>query len=204
MNLYAYVGNDPLNHSDPTGLKCETTDAGGGYKCDYSDAANAASGSTPKPPSPGQAAGAVVGAVAGSAAAAGCDLATVMACTPADAGIIAGGAALGAWVGGKIESGIHGLLNVFSRAGKDNSPKSDLPRDGSGNYLPHPEAEGPHTTLGTRDGSNGPYTQGATFNEKGEFKGRTDVTDHGRADHENPHFHPATGPNSVGPADELP
>lgn len=51
-----------------------------------------------------------------------------------------------------------------------------------------------HTILGIR---HEPYTQGATFDEKGEFKGRIDVTNHGRRDHANPHFHPATGPNSA-------
>ena len=61
------------------------------------------------------------------------------------------------------------------------------------------------TTLGTRTGKDGePYTQGATFDENGEFKGRTDVTDHGRNDHTDPHFHPATGPGSVGPAQPIP
>lgn len=43
----------------------------------------------------------------------------------------------------------------------------------------------------------GSYTQGATFDKDGKFKGRTDVTDHGRGDHANPHWHPAKGPNSV-------
>jgi len=51
--------------------------------------------------------------------------------------------------------------------------------------------------LGTRQGKNGSYTQGATFDEEGKFKGRTDVTDHGRGDHPNPHYHPATGPDSA-------
>ena len=93
---------------------------------------------------------------------------------------------------------------MFSGRGRDNEPKSSLPRDRQGNYLPLPEAEGPHTTLGTRPSrSGGEYTQGATFGPNGEFLGRTDVTDHGRADHEDPHWHPATGPNSVGDAEPV-
>jgi RHS repeat-associated protein len=89
--------------------------------------------------------------------------------------------------------------------GKANQPKSDLPRDESGNYTPHPDAEGPHSTLGTREGSDGgTYTQGATFDGNGKFEGRTDVTDHGRPqNHTNPHFHPAKGPNSVGKAEPI-
>ncbi len=68
------------------------------------------------------------------------------------------------------------------------NPDFAPPRDPkTANYLPHPAAEGsPHTTLGVRDGSNRRYTQGATFDEIGEFQGRTDVTDHGRKDHPNP------------------
>jgi RHS repeat-associated protein len=91
-----------------------------------------------------------------------------------------------------------------NKKGKDNKPKSSLPRDESGNYLPDPEATGPHTTLGTRPGRQGEYTQGATFDEDGNFEGRTDVTDHGRpSNHESPHFHPATGPNSVGSGQKI-
>ena len=41
------------------------------------------------------------------------------------------------------------------------------------------------------------YIDGATFDGQGKFTGRTDVTDHGRGDHFNPHYHPATGPNSA-------
>jgi len=84
--------------------------------------------------------------------------------------------------------------------GKDNEIKGGPPRDRfTGNYLTDPAAEGtPHTTLGTKESRRvGSYIQGATFNEKREFEGRTDVTDHGRHDHPNPHFHPATGPNSA-------
>ena len=83
--------------------------------------------------------------------------------------------------------------------------KGGPPRDPkTGNYLPDPSAEGAHTTLGTRSGRNGDYTQGATFDAKGNFQGRTDVTNHGRGDHVNPHWHPAKGPNSVGPQQPIP
>jgi len=85
--------------------------------------------------------------------------------------------------------------------GKANAPRSTLPRDKAGNHLPDPTAEGAHTTLGTRVSSETgqPYRQGATFDAQGQFRGRTDVTNHGRADHPNPHFHPATGPGGVRP-----
>lgn len=86
---------------------------------------------------------------------------------------------------------------TFPRGGPPRDPKT-------ANYLPLPGAEGAHTTLGTRTGRNGSYTQGATFGEKGNFLGRTDVTNHGRGDHTNPHWHPALGPNSVGSAQPLP
>jgi hypothetical protein len=83
--------------------------------------------------------------------------------------------------------------------------KSSLPRAPNGDYLPDAAARGAHSTLGTRVGSDGkPYRQGATFDEKGQFQGRTDVTDHGRPnDHPNPHFHPAKSPNSVGSAEPV-
>jgi RHS repeat-associated protein len=87
------------------------------------------------------------------------------------------------------------------------SSRSTLPRDAAGNYAPHPDAQGAHSTVGTRVGSDGkPYRQGATFDSNGRFTGRTDVTNHGRSDHANPHFHPATGPASVrpGPGEPVP
>lgn len=84
------------------------------------------------------------------------------------------------------------------RKGKDNETKGGPPRDPQGNYLPDPAAENnPHTNLGTRNGSEGPYIQGTTFDQNGKFKGRTDATNHGRHDHFSPHYHPATGSNSV-------
>jgi len=33
VNLYAYVGNDPLDRTDPTGLTCGTTPPGGRVHC---------------------------------------------------------------------------------------------------------------------------------------------------------------------------
>ena len=83
-----------------------------------------------------------------------------------------------------------------------NPPKGDLPRGPGGDYLSQPGAVGPHSTFGTRLGSDGIfYRQGATFDGNGIFRGRTDVTDHGspqRPGHVSPHHHPATGPASTG------
>ena len=93
------------------------------------------------------------------------------------------------------------------KRGKDNQTRGGPLRDPkTANYLPDPQAEGtPHTTIGTRDAKYGPYTQGATFDEKGEFKERIDVTAHGRYDHPNPHFHLATSPNGAdSPAQPIP
>jgi hypothetical protein len=87
------------------------------------------------------------------------------------------------------------------------APRGTLPRQPNGNYTPDPKASGAHTVLGQRTNpktSPKPYTQGATFDVNGTFVGRTDVTDHGRRNHVDPHFHPATSPNSVGPGQPIP
>lgn len=107
---------------------------------------------------------------------------------------------------------VHGPPPSTSQQGAVNtdpitSSRSTLPRGPGGEYVPHPDAQGAHSTLGTRIGSDGkPYRQGATFDANGRFTGRTDVTNHGRGDHVNPHFHPATGPASVrpGPGEPVP
>ena len=66
------------------------------------------------------------------------------------------------------------------------------------NYIPDELARGyPHTTLGIRSGRAGSYRQGATFDRNGHFRGRTDVTNHGRCDHDCPHWHPATSNNGT-------
>jgi RHS repeat-associated protein len=82
--------------------------------------------------------------------------------------------------------------------GAANAPKSTLPRGAGGEYLPEPDAEGrAHSVVGSRKGKSGTYTQGATFDDKGRFRGVTDVTTHGRFDHPNPHFHPAKSPSGI-------
>jgi hypothetical protein len=112
----------------------------------------------------------------------------------------------GRYLGGALGSGIEDWLdgtlwNESNPSGTTgNAPRSDLPRAPNGNYLPDPDAEGPHSTLGYRTGRRGEvYRQGATFDADGNFQGRTDVTSHpGHAgNHPNPHFHSATSPNSV-------
>ncbi|HEV8051905.1 MAG TPA: hypothetical protein VGP47_05375, partial [Parachlamydiaceae bacterium] len=84
------------------------------------------------------------------------------------------------------------------RGGPPRDPKTS-------DYLPDPNAQGfEHTTLGIRSGTAGPYIQGASFGKDGKFKGRTDVTGHGRGDHPIPHYHPATSPNGAkSPAEAI-
>jgi len=97
-----------------------------------------------------------------------------------------------------LEGSGGGMTGGGGRSAFTSSSKGGPPRDPkTTDYLPLPDAVGPHTTLGTRSGRSGTYTQGATFDANGRFLGRTDVTNHGRRDHVSPHFHPALGPNSV-------
>ena len=99
---------------------------------------------------------------------------------------------------------IKGTKKEGEISGYDNEYRGGPPRETTvdNNYLPDPAAEGSeHTTFGTRESRKGDYRQGATFDKTGKFTRRTDVTNHGRGDHPNPHYHDATGPNSAdGPA----
>jgi hypothetical protein len=67
-------------------------------------------------------------------------------------------------------------------------PNNPLPRDQYGN--PMPSSSSPHTQIGTKNGSKGPYTQAREFGENGQLVKDIDFTDHGRPSiHSNPHQH---------------
>jgi RHS repeat-associated protein len=88
-------------------------------------------------------------------------------------------------------------------------PNRTLPRDKHGN--PVPDADVPHTQLGTKSGRNGDYTQarewGYDSNGRLVLKRDIDFTDHGRPqNHPNPHQHewlPTGGTPKHGPAKPL-
>lgn len=73
----------------------------------------------------------------------------------------------------------------------DGFPDRPLPRSEGGEPAPDPEAEGPYTQLGTKEGRNGSYPQAREFDAEGRPVRDIDFTDHGRpGQHENPHEHP--------------
>ncbi|WP_412769370.1 polymorphic toxin type 24 domain-containing protein [Ralstonia pseudosolanacearum] len=73
-----------------------------------------------------------------------------------------------------------------------------MPRTKLGDAIPEPDAEGPHTQLGKKDGSKGKYDQAREFDANGKPVRDIDFTDHGRPrDHTNPHQH-WYSPNSTG------
>ena len=90
-------------------------------------------------------------------------------------------------------------------------PDRALPRDKYGN--PTPDADVPHTQLGTRSGRNGDYTQGREwgYDANGKLVPKRDIdfTDHGRPqNHPNPHQHdwvpnPTGGTPQHGPTKPL-
>lgn len=106
---------------------------------------------------------------------------------------------------GKIKNGAKAAKEalkakeVAKKAG-NYRPDRSLPRDKHGN--PIPDADAPHTQLGTKSGRNGDYTQarewGYDANGKLVPKRDIDFTDHGRPqNHSNPHQHDYV-PNSTG------
>lgn len=115
-----------------------------------------------------------------------------------------GSSGKGGGAGGGRPPGPWGGNDPIPGHSADAHPQGGPPRAKNGRFLPDPKAEGPHTTLGSRAQPSGStYTQGATFDADGKFVGRTDVSAHG-GDHDNPHFHPATSPNSTGGAQPIP
>jgi len=88
--------------------------------------------------------------------------------------------------------------------------KDELPRKEDGTPAPDSEATGPHTQIGTKQGSKGPYKQAREFDENGNPVRDIDNTDHGRPTlHPNPHDHQwipnKTGGTPMrGPARPLP
>ena len=69
------------------------------------------------------------------------------------------------------------------------APGRPLPRDPR-TKEPVPEADVPHTELGTKDGTKGKYPQAREFDAQGRPVKDIDFTDHGRPqNHPNPHEH---------------
>ncbi|WP_275630563.1 RHS repeat-associated core domain-containing protein [Pseudomonas sp. 273] len=106
-----------------------------------------------------------------------------------------GSAVGGALLGGYLAN--EALQNDGANSGSS-FPDRDLPRDKNGNPTPEPDAEGPHSQLGQKDGRNGKYDQAREFDVAGKPVRDIDFTDHGRPqNHANPHQHPYE-PNPTG------
>jgi RHS repeat-associated protein len=92
----------------------------------------------------------------------------------------------------------------------DAFPDRPLPRGSGGEPAPDPEANGPHTQLGRKEGRNGSYPQAREFDGNGKPVRDVDFTDHGRpGNHTNPHEHPyidnpTGGTPQRGPSRPLP
>jgi RHS repeat-associated protein len=97
---------------------------------------------------------------------------------------------------GGMEAGPEaGAAPKYAPTGEGGKPL-ELPNGPSGE--PVPSSMSPHTQIGTKEGSKGPYIQTRTWGENGQQGRRTDWTDHGRPDtHSNPHDHPVI-PNPSG------
>ncbi len=82
--------------------------------------------------------------------------------------------------------------------------RDDLPKGKSGEPIADPNAQGPHTVIGTRTNpkeSPAPYRQGVSYGPEGKPIGRTDVSNHGRpGDHSPVHFHPWNGRKFTNPS----
>ncbi|WP_201747888.1 DUF6443 domain-containing protein [Chitinophaga vietnamensis] len=93
----------------------------------------------------------------------------------------------------------NGAVNLMSQNGRVNigeysheQSQRELPRDSrTGEPVPDPQATGPHTQLGSKEGRKGTYNQAREFDQNGKPVKDIDFTDHGRpGNHVNPHEHP--------------
>jgi hypothetical protein len=104
---------------------------------------------------------------------------------------------------------LEGAPEAAPEAGPKNKfPDRPLPRDANGNPTPDPEATGPHSQLGQKEGRRGKYDQAREFDKNGKPVKDIDFTDHGRSDHTNPHQHrykenPTGGTPQRGKAEPL-
>lgn len=99
-----------------------------------------------------------------------------------------------------------GKLKAKAPTGSGWFPDRTLPRDKNG--VPVPDSEYPHTQLGTKEGRSETYGQAREFDADGNPVKDIDFTDHGRADHTNPHQHEyleneTGGTPKRGPAEPL-
>jgi RHS repeat-associated protein len=114
--------------------------------------------------------------------------------------VSAEGAALATAGANTTMNAAENLLKTEDKTQESNGyqPKEELPRDKNGLPAPDPEASGPHTQIGTKEGSKGPYKQAREFDANGNPVKDIDFTDHGRpSNHTNPHQHPYK-PNPTG------
>ncbi|WP_308812531.1 RHS repeat-associated core domain-containing protein [Stenotrophomonas sp. HMWF003] len=89
------------------------------------------------------------------------------------------------------QANTNSLPSIFPIPIPNRFPDGPLPTKPSGEPAPDPDAAGPHTQLGQRDGRNGKYDQAREFDGSGRPVKTIDFTDHGRpGNHTNPHEHP--------------
>jgi RHS repeat-associated protein len=167
LNLYGFAGGDPVNFSDPYGLKRSCIPACLGFA--YAGEALALTGLGTSLAVLASTVDDVEGAVTGF----------VQLTTGVNLRNLAAGA-----------GAIAGSLASETSDARPYAPPTPLPRAAGGQYAP--DSEYPHTQLGTRESRKAaPYTQGLEFGADGRPIRRIDHTDHGRPqNHTNPHQHP--------------
>ncbi len=116
MNMYAYVGNDPLNKTDPTGMFQLTgcREVSDSYLCGGSSSDD--DGNQKKADMvAGAEVGGAVGAAADVAISGGCDVATSGVCAPANPEIVAVSAAAGAAIGAKLGPPVMASSRILAK-----------------------------------------------------------------------------------------